>query len=182
MNSEICPSCGGTKLELRESRERQDGYRRRRWVCYRCKHRWSVYYKGDQEVPPPKRCRVGNSSSKRLKPEEIKQILELGGTMPHGKIGALFGVSRTSVQLILKGRSNRAFSESLGYEFSEKEAPVGERRTCGVCAHSRVIGVDVWVCSLGFPDVELHGAWFARDCSCFTRVDMQALQEESATP
>ena len=184
VESESCPNCGWDKIELRESSRRLDGHKRKRWVCLNdeCKHRWSVYYRGGVVVPKPEKCSVGNSPSKRLTKEEIRGILELKGTMSAAKIGARFGVSRTSVNLILTGRSNRAVSESLGYEFRDK-APMGERyrQSCGVCVHSRATGVDAWLCSLGFPDVEVHGAWFARDCSCFAKGEVR-FYEDGTTP
>ena len=185
VEQDCCPVCGWANVELRESSRRLDGQKRKRWMCLNdeCKHRWSLYYSNGVIVPKPQKCSVGNSPAKRLSREEIKGILDLGGTLSAAKIGQRFGVSRTSVQLILKGRSNRAVSESLGYEFQD-ETPTGERhwQSCGVCVHSRVIGVDAWVCSLGFPDVELHGAWFARDCSCFTRGEVQFFGDGTPNP
>jgi len=178
---ESCPSCHGVKVELREHSKRLDGLKRKRWVCLDCRERWSVYYHNGVVVPKPEKCSVGNSPAKRLSREEVQAILELKGTMSAAKIGQRFGVSRTSVNLILTGRSNRAVSESLGYEFHSQTA-TGERRSCGVCVHSRVIGVDAWVCSIGFPDVEVHGAWFARDCSCFARGPVQFFEGDEPTP
>lgn len=179
--SESCPSCGGANVELREHSKRLDGLKRKRWLCLECSERWSVYFQNGVVVPKPEKCSVGNSPAKRLTREEVRGILELKGTMSAAKIGARFGVSRTSVNLILTGRSNRAVSESLGYEF-HGETATGERRSCGVCVHSRVTGVDAWVCSIGFPDVEVHGAWFARDCSCFARGSVQFLEGEDPPP
>lgn len=179
--SESCPNCHGVNVELRESSRRLDGQKRKRWMCLECRHRWSVYYRDGVVVPKPANCSIGNSPAKRLSKEEVRGILELGGTLSAAKIGARFGVSRTSVNLILTGRSNRALSESLGYEFHSAMA-LGERRSCGVCIHSRVTGVDAWVCSLGFPDVEAHGAWFARDCSCFTKGPVVFSEEGDLTP
>jgi hypothetical protein len=178
---ESCPSCHGVKVELRESSKRLDGLKRKRWLCLECRERWSVYYRDGVVVPKPASCSIGNSPAKRLTKEEVQGILALGGTLSAAKIGAQFGVSRTSVNLILTGRSNRALSEALGYEFHSARS-LGERRSCGLCVHSRVTGVDAWVCGLGFPDVEAHGAWFARDCSCFARGPVQFFEGDEPTP
>ena len=134
-----CLECDGATFVI-QSRPTKYG-RYRRFECKECQHRFNVSY--------------GGSKADRLIDDAAVMAIRQS-TDSYQLLADQYGCSR---ELIRQIRSGVIYKDLLPYWF-RSPATAGDP-TCQQCKF--------WSdgCSMGFPDVEIEGPRFARDCSVF---------------
>ena len=134
-----CLECDGATFVI-QSRPTKYG-RYRRFQCKECQHRFNISY--------------GGSKADRLIDDAAVMAIRQS-TDSYQLLADQYGCSR---ELIRQIRSGVIYKDLLPYWF-RSPATAGDP-TCQQCIH--------WSdgCSMGFPDVEIEGPRFARDCSVF---------------
>lgn len=134
-----CPECGGVMFVL-QSRIRS-GRRLRRFQCRACSHRLTT-----SEGRPCRKRKIDSAAVMEIRrSDENYQVL-----------AAQHGCSR---ELIRQIRDGSIYKDLLPGWF--RSPPKAGDPTCNQCRF--------WSdgCSMGFPDAEIEGPRFARDCSAF---------------
>jgi hypothetical protein len=134
-----CLKCDGATFVI-QSRPTKYG-RYRRFQCKECQHRFNIYY--------------GGSKAERLIDNAAVMVIRQS-TDSYQLLADQYGCSR---ELIRQIRSGLIYKDLLPHWF--RSPAVAGDPTCQQCIH--------WIdgCSMGFPDVEIEGPRFARDCSVF---------------
>jgi hypothetical protein len=134
-----CVECDSATIVI-QSRPTKYG-RYRRFQCKECQHRFNVSY--------------GGSKAERLIDDAAVMAIRQS-TDSYQLLADHYGCSR---ELIRQIRSGLIYKDLLPNWF--RSPPTAGDPTCQQCIH--------WSdgCSMGFPDVEIEGPRFARDCSVF---------------
>jgi ssDNA-binding Zn-finger/Zn-ribbon topoisomerase 1 len=134
-----CEKCGGATLVFQS---RATGYGRyRRFQCKECRHRFNITY--------------GEPEAKRLIDDAAVMAIRQS-TDSYQLLAHQHGCSRELIRQICNG----SIYKDLLPEWFRSPPKAGDP-TCQQCKF--------WSngCSMGFPDVEIEGPRFARDCSVF---------------
>ena len=134
-----CEKCGGATLVFQS---RATGYGRyRRFQCKECQHRFNI----TDSQPEAKRL-IDNAAVMAIRQS----------TDDHKSLAKRYGCSR---ELIRQIRNGSIYKDLLPEWF--RSPPKAGDPTCEQCKF--------WSdgCSMGFPDPEIEGPRFARDCSVF---------------
>jgi hypothetical protein len=134
-----CLKCDGATFVI-QSRPTKHG-RYRRFECKECQHRFNITYKG--------------TKAERLIDDAAVMAIRQS-TDNNQLLADRYGCSR---ELIRQIRSGLIYKDLLPTWF--RSPPKAGDLTCQQCKF--------WSdgCSMGFPDVEIEGPRFARDCSVF---------------
>ena len=137
-----CLECGAATIVIQS---RATGYGRyRRFECKECQHRFNIIY--------------GEPDAKRLIDDAAVMAIRQS-TDGHQSLADQHGCSR---ELIRQIRSGLIYKDLLPGWF--RSSPKAGDPNCEQCKF--------WSdgCSMGFPDAEIEGPRFARDCSVFDAV------------
>ena len=137
-----CLECGAATIVVQSRATRYGRYRR--FECKECQHRFNIIY--------------GEPDAKRLIDDAAVMAIRQS-TDGHQSLADQHGCSR---ELIRQIRSGLIYKDLLPNWF-RAPAKAGDP-TCEQCRF--------WSegCSMGFPDAEIEGPRFARDCSVFDAV------------
>ncbi len=155
-----CESCLSENCKVLESRPigaASEKIRRRRWACFSCGNRWTVYTNASGAVckkPPHRPYQNSPKSGKRsLSNEAIFEILSKP-EIPNRLLVEKYLVSRDTIRLIRIGSIYKVVHPNL-----ERKTPrLSNKPSCRRCVHWRNY------CSMDIPDVEVEGPGFASDC------------------
>ena len=137
-----CLECGGTTIVI-QSRATKYG-RYRRFECKECQHRFNITY--------------GEPKAQRLIDDATVMAIRQS-TDGYQSLADQHGCSR---ELIRQIRNGSIYKDLLPEWF--RSPPKAGDANCEQCRF--------WSdgCSMGFPDAEIEGPRFARDCSVFEAV------------
>lgn len=161
-----CPTCNGTHTKVIETHRCTNGTRRRRYRCFDCEHRWSIW---DGDRPPkggigPRRRPIGKRAG-RLTPDQIRLALTRAD-LNNKQASQLLNCSAETVRQIRCGMIYGSIFPNLIRPKAIAQKPASDGPNCLDCQQ--------WSdgrCSFGFPDPQLEGLTFAADCSTFTPRD-----------
>jgi hypothetical protein len=139
-----CLKCGGSTLVFGSRKTRYGRYRR--FQCKNCQHRFNITY--------------GEQKAERLI-DDAAVIAIRQSTDNYQLLADQHGCSR---ELIRQIRNGLIYKDLLPGWF-RSPAKAGDP-TCEQCK----FWSDSYGCSMGFPDPEIEGPRFARDCSVFDAV------------
>ena len=137
-----CLECGAAPIVVQSRATRYGRYRR--FECKECQHRFNIIY--------------GEPDAKRLIDDAAVMAIRQS-TDSYQLLADQHGCSR---ELIRQIRSGLIYKDLLPGWF--RSPPKAGDPNCEQCKF--------WSdgCSMGFPDPEIEGPWFARDCSVFDAV------------
>ena len=137
-----CLECGAATIVVQSRATRYGRYRR--FECKECQHRFNIIY--------------GEPDAKRLIDDAAVMAIRQS-TDSYQLLADQHGCSR---ELIRQIRSGLIYKDLLPGWF--RSPPKASDPNCEQCKF--------WSngCSMGFPDPETEGPWFARDCSVFDAV------------
>lgn len=160
-----CPTCNGTTTKVIETHCCTNGTRRRRYRCFDCEHRWTVW---DGERPlqggaPGTRRLTGNRKT-RLRVADIRLVLTRLD-LNNKQAAELIGCSAENVRQIRNGQTCASILPELIRPKAIRQKPSGNGPNCLNCKE--------WIngrCSFDFPDPLLEGLTFAADCGLYQPV------------
>ena len=141
-----CPTCHGPSAVIRV-RRCSNGAVRRRLECRECAHRWTTH---QGERPRNGGRKAGIPNSRDLKPDEVRCILESGGSIR--SIAKRLGRSAPAVADVLAGRTHADMFT---------EIPRRQGLSCLQSQHC------TGRCGMGFPDPMEDGPGAAQWCNCY---------------
>ena len=151
-----CPKCNSVDLCLLGSRLSPTlGYRRRRYECRKCGHRYTTYdgkLASEIEHPQPRRM---NTGKRRFTDEQVTEIITSDASSR--ELSRQFQVSHQTIAAI---RSGKCYWD-VWLRLYPGVQPEAYSRSCCTCLH--------WVkgaCGFGFPE-SAKSLQFARECNTF---------------
>ena len=169
-----CPKCDHFPGDVLESRAIRQGFRRRRYRCPSCFHRWTIYtdQDGRRKDPPPKTKPKRRALLKRrLDVYQVEEIL-LAQDVLDKDLAEIYGVSRQAINYIRSG---------VSWQHVRPDLPRRSRPRGGISCES----CGQWTgsaCAYGFPDPLEEGLWVAADCSMYQSRDDQRRSPRPALP
>lgn len=153
-----CPNCDTPESRTLETRIRPDGTVRRRRECDGCGHRFSslerVYVKIPSAMKGQPLDRFKDTQHKsRLTDEQVLAIYHSSKNVSTVELARRHGISKEAVRQIQRGITHKkvlAAHQSV--------------TLCSGCVNWSAAGS---YCLMGFPDPELEGMAFAKDCSLY---------------
>lgn len=159
-----CPDCSSGHTAIVESRRCSNGTRRRRYGCFHCGHRWTLWDGERPDLAQIAKRRKRRPPRRGVAPLADDQVLQalMRRDLSHGQMGKLLGRSGEAIRQLRHGVSHQGVHPDVPRWGALPKAAITAGRSCSICTH--------WACGqcgYGFPDPLAEGPGFARECDLY---------------